>query len=419
MMARLICLFLALSATLTVAASAQPEPLLLRSLDGAVTPGLATVASQRVSVDVELLSSAPARLRLDLPEGRSVVARLSGLERRANGGIVWRGSLLDDPDGGVTLTLHDGYVVGLITSRTDVWEVRTLTDGGQAIDRIEQELFPACETEAAAHGSSPRAPFRFGDSDPCPTPIDPHDRVDLLGMYTPQARDAAGGVAQIEALIQAAVDNSNTAFANSEMPIRFHLAGTALANRSDSGSISSDLSWLASDPETAALRDALRADLVSLIVASGGGCGIAQLPISWGAGGNPNSVHQVTVASCAVGNLTFAHEHGHNMGLEHDPANANPPGSGTYPYRYGHYVDGSYRTVMSYSNQCTMGCTRMTQWSNPEVIFMGQPTGIVDQRDNRRASSFSDGCVTDYRLSAIFVDGFESGDTSVWSSSQP
>jgi hypothetical protein len=246
------------------------------------------------------------------------------------------------------------------------------------------------------------------------------DRVAVLSMYTPQARDAAGSVPQIETLIQAAVDNSNTAFINSEMPIRFHLVGTALANRNDSGNTSSDLGWLSGDPITAALRNDLAADLVSLIVDDGGGfCGIGQLPFNWGAGGNPNSVHQVTARDCAVGNLSYAHEHGHNMGLEHDPANANSPGVGSYPYRFGHFVNGSYRTVMSYSNQCPSGCTRVTQWSNPDVTFLGQPTGIPNQRDNRRASGLSDGCVTDYRIGALFADGFESGDTSAWSLALP
>ncbi len=398
-----------------MAAFAQSAPALFSPLAGSVPPGLATVASQRVSVDAELLAAAPSELRLDLPGVSPLWVRLSTLEVRAQGDLAWRGTVVDESSGTVTLTLKHGYVVGLITTRTAVWEVRTLADGGQAVDRIEQDQFPTCGTAQVAGHS-----MELGDVDPCPIPVN-GDIVDLLSMYTPQARDAVGGVPQIEALIQAAVDNSNTAFMNSGMPIRFQLVATALANHNDTGSSGTDLSWLGNDPVTAALRDTVKADMVSLITEDGGGfCGIGNLPLSWGPGGNPNSVHQVTARGCAVGNLTFPHEHGHNMGLEHDPANANSPGSGTYPYRYGHYVSGSYRTVMSYSNQCSGGCTRVTQFSNPEVTFMGQPTGIVDQRDNRRASGFTDGCVADYRIRIpVFADGFESGDTSGWSSAQP
>lgn len=61
---------------------------------------------------------------------------------------------------------------------------------------------------------------------------------------------------------------------------------------------------------------------------------------------------QVSVRSCAIGNLGYAHEHGHNLGVQHNPEN----GSGAaFPYAYGHYIDGSYRTVMSYANPCPAG----------------------------------------------------------------
>ena len=113
------------------------------------------------------------------------------------------------------------------------------------------------------------------------------------------------------------------------------------------------------------------------------------------------------------------------MGLEHDPLNANPPGSGTYPYRYGHFVSNATnqaRTVMSYSNQCAQGCPRTPYFSNPAVSFAGtsEPPGILDSRENHRVGNLTDACVTDYRLNlAIFVDGFESGDVAAWSESSP
>ena len=252
------------------------------------------------------------------------------------------------------------------------------------------------------------------------------DQIDVLGYYTPQARDAAGGVAQIEALVQSAVDLSNTAFGNSQMTPRFRLIEAALSERNDSGNMSADLNWLASDAGVAAYRDEVRADMVSLIVNSGGFCGIAQLPLNWGdPPANQGRVHQVTARTCAVGNLSFPHEHGHNMGLEHDPVNANPPGSGSYPFRYGHYVSNTTdqaRTVMSYSNQCTQGCPRTPYFSNPAVNFPGtsEPTGILDARQNHRVGDLTDACVTDYRIrTGVFTDGFESGDTSAWTATMP
>ena len=62
----------------------------------------------------------------------------------------------------------------------------------------------------------------------------------------------------------------------------------------------------------------------------------------------------VTARSCAIGNLSYAHEHGHNLGFAHNPENG---GGAAYADAYGHYVSGNYRTVMSYSNPCVGGCT--------------------------------------------------------------
>jgi len=256
--------------------------------------------------------------------------------------------------------------------------VRTQPNGGQSLERLDPERFPA------------------------------------------------GGVAQIEALAQSSVDLSNTAFGNSQMTARFRLVDAELSTRNDSGNMSADLSWLATDAGVASYRDEVKADMVSLIVNSGSFCGIARLPLNWSdPPANQGQAFQVTARTCAVGNLSFPHEHGHNMGLEHDPVNANPPGAGTYPFRFGHFVSNATdkaRTVLSYSNQCPLGCPRMPYFSNPAVNLPGtsEPTGILDTRENHRTGNLTDACVTDYRIySQIFADGFESGDIDVWSSSVP
>ena len=404
-------------------ALASDTPALFNVLSGEVaSPSPAASAASPVSVDDALLTSGAPLLRLDLTDGPIVEDHLTELERRGPNEVVWRGRIDDAHRGQVTLTLHRGLVAGLVTLDVGTWEVRTQPNGGQSLERLDSASFPACGTPTATRTT---ATFE-GDPDPCPNPVDPPNRIDVLGFYTPQARDAAGGVAQIEALVQSAVDLSNTAFTNSQMTARFNLLAAELSTRNDSGNMGADLAWLGSDPGVAARRNELGADLVSLIVNAGGFCGIANLPIIWSdPPSNEGSAFQVTARTCAVGNLSFPHEHGHNMGLEHDPANANPPGAGTYPFRFGHFVSDSTnqaRTVMSYSNQCTQGCPRTPYFSNPSVNFPGTsvPSGIVDARQNHRAGDLTDACVTDYRInSGIFTDGFESGDVPAWSSSVP
>ena len=127
---------------------------------------------------------------------------------------------------------------------------------------------------------------------------------------------------------------------------------------------------------------------------------------------SPNSQNNgftVTARSCAVGNLSFAHELGHNMGSAHNPENGS---SATYPFGFGHYINGSYRTVMSYVDPCTSGCTRRPYFSNPNVVFNNFPTGIDNARDNARLINLTADSVANYRYSGanLMLNNFNGGD---------
>jgi hypothetical protein len=193
---------------------------------------------------------------------------------------------------------------------------------------------------------------------------------------------------------------ANTAFADSGMVARFVLVSTVLASRNDSGDMEADLNWLTSDAGIAAARDVARADMVALIVQSGQACGIGWVmrsPASWFA----SNAFQVTALSCAVGNLSYAHEHGHNMGMEHNPENGASSAQASYPWSFGHYVNGVFRTVMSYVNPCPNGCNRVARFSNPNLTYAGQPTGIANQRDNHRTGDLTAPIVANFRQRAL------------------
>jgi len=98
------------------------------------------------------------------------------------------------------------------------------------------------------------------------------------------------------------------------------------------------------------------------------------------------------------------------MGSAHNPEN----GSGaSFPYGYGHYVNGSFRTVMSYVDQCTQGCTRQPYFSNPSVFFNGFATGIDNQRDNARSIENTADVIANYRYSgsSLTLTNFGAGET--------
>lgn len=376
-------------------------------------------AVHRIAIDARAL--ADDELVLPLPGRESVRATLEKVERRAADDFTWRG--FTAPEKRVVLTYKRGYLAGLVYVDDEVYEVRTLAEGGQGLARLDQRLFPACGGAVPAPASPlalapPASPTAGNAFRPPSLGLDPANDIDLLAFYTAQSRDAAGGVAQIEATLQAAVDMSNTSFIDSKTVARFDLVATALSTRSDSGDMSADLNWLAGDPGSIALRNQVGADLVSLVVNSGAFCGIGFVMRDPDVSFAPSGF-QVTARGCAVGNLSFAHEHGHNMGLEHDPSNGPPPATASFPWSFGHLVNGSYRTVMSYATACSSGCTRVAHFSNPDVLHAGVPTGIAEQRDNARSIDSTAPIVANFRDSGavvqIFLDGFETGGTAAWS----
>jgi len=144
-----------------------------------------------------------------------------GFESRGDGEAVWRGRVEFDGGSRVVLTVKNGYVVGRIVSRTGLYQLRTLPTGGQAIERLDPAAFDSCAGGVRALYEAPAT-----QSAPPSTSADEPDQINVMSLYTPQAETGAGGQAGIEALIQAAVDNANTAFMDSNMIARFTLIHT-------------------------------------------------------------------------------------------------------------------------------------------------------------------------------------------------
>lgn len=367
-----------------------------------------------VTPRLESLRDGSASLRIALPGGERE-ALLLDLERHADDRFTWRGSLDDSADYPVVLSVAGAAVAGFISAPEGIWElVPSAIEGESWLIELDSDRLPPCR--------GPVDPGPDGDGfaagrakSPAPGLRDSGERVDVLLMYSPAARDAAGGVSQITAQAQAAVDSANTVFANSGMRMRFRAVGIELLEGWVEGtaSASTELGSFRSNATQQARRNALAADMVSLLVANlPSACGIGYVMRSPGAGFAGNAV-QITDRDCAVGNLSWAHEHGHNMGFEHDPANGTTPASASYPWSFGHYVEGqggqSFRTVMSH--QCPLGgCTRRPYFSNPTVSFNGFPTGIADERDNARSGDAVADIVANFRLEQVwqgFANGFE------------
>jgi len=363
---------------------------------------IASVREAEIAFDLNGASLAGRdRLAITLFDGKDYDAVMTETERRALDDLTWRGKIAYGKfDGDVVITARKGFYAGMIYGPNSVYEIVPRGDKHILVE-LDQSRFPECgggvrSDDAPATNASRNAVVG----------VDSGDRIDVLVVYTTATKNFLGGDAQAQAHAQAAVDAGNTAYINSKIRQRLRLvrAQEFVYTETD---YSSDLANLRNNATVAGLRETYNADLVSEISEVTGVCGVGYL--MGGIAGNQNNAFTVVVRSCAVGNLSFAHELGHNMGSHHNPENGGTP---TFPYGFGHYVNGSYRTVMSYVDPCTAGCTRVAYFSNPNVIFNNAPTGINNARDNARSINNTADVVAAYRYSgsSITMFGFNGGD---------
>lgn len=359
--------------------------------------------AQRVSIDAGWNAGDRLDLVLDV-FGTTLAATRTAFEKR-NDGWMWQGRLDTSPDHAVSLTMHRGVLAGLVQTPLGRYEIVPLPEGGSALVDLDTKAFPGCggglETDALARYPAKPAPRSLAAK-----PAEANEPIDVLVVYSPQVLAAMGSLANVEAEIHAAVDTANLAFANSDMTARFSLAGIRPFPRDEVDVY--DLEWLRVDPAAIAMRDEVGADLASLwvedsLTVCGAGFIMDALDDSFA-----GDAVQITMRSCAVGDLVYAHEHGHNLGMQHDPAYGAPSEWALFPWAFGHYVDDTFTTVMSYPYDCAGYCTRAAHFSNPDIRYLGHPTGIADQRDNHRVGNVTAPIIAGFRPRAkIFADGFE------------
>ncbi|MCY4430651.1 MAG: M12 family metallo-peptidase, partial [Rhodospirillales bacterium] len=213
--------------------------------------------------------------------------------------------------------------------------------------------------------------------------------VDVAVVYTPSAREAAGGTAAVEAEIDLMIAATNQAFQDSGVLSRVALVARSEVRYSETGVSSTDLGRLI-EPEDGymdevhEMRDRVGADLVHLIPGEGDVGGIAQVYGPFG----------LSVWS----GWAVPHEFGHNLGLLHDRYQESRERLRPHP-AYG-YVNRpglqlrarkptQWRTIMSYSDECDdqfTHCSEVPRYSNARERYNGEPTGIPFDAEAKAAA---------------------------------
>jgi len=362
-------------------------------------PGLA------VTVRADAVRRAAATgnvVELPLADGLTVRSLVSWTQADASQ-TSFAGRLVDGVDGEATLTMVDDTLVARIVVNGRLFIVRRAADSPvHLVTEIRPGDFPPDGEPLVPSPSEPSAPVGQRE---LPAASDTNQFVDVMIVYTPAARIAAGGTAAIVAELTAAVNTSNFALANSAVAHRFRLVHSQEVSYVETGDMGTSLSRLRTVgdgfmDDVHLLRDQYHADVVSLLTTEQDACGIGYLLGSPSDTSFQSWAFNVNNWECANGNVTLPHEIGHNMGLHHDRANAS--GVGARPYGFGYRIPGVARDVMAYpcEFQGLAACPRRTQFSSPRFTFQGTvlPAGTATE-DAARALNDTSLLVANFRLS--------------------
>ena len=321
---------------------------------------------------------AAERIALPIP-GRPLVASKTG-RARVGDRTVWKGVVEGEEGSLVVLTTRGERTAGVVLTGDRAWQIVPQADGSHALAELELQDFQPCgvrgdEAPAAAHDGGAAGASAAASATASATGAATAGAIRVLELYTAEAERELGGRSSVELLIANSVDLANALFEDSGVGARLELAGTARWDGTASTELWTVLEALRTAPDVRALRKAHGADLVGLFVGGGGEyCGVGSLY-----DGNPELAHHVVSWSCAVGNMSYPHEVGHNLAAHHNPENAY---GGTDGASRAHYLCGEFRTVMGYPDPCSAQTPRIAMFSSPLRSYRGQPVGIAGQRDN-------------------------------------
>lgn len=414
----------------------------------------------------------PALLRLDLFDDVALNAVVERAGPTSAG--YWLSGRIEGWDlGSITLVVNGDVIAGTVRAPSATYAIRSVGDGVHAVRQLDpatelpyednsQWPAPLSRDDDSPHpASSPQASVRARPLRPAAPstsqraevpPEEDGSRIDVMVVYTPAARDAQGGQGEIEAVIDLWVAETNQAYADSGVIQRLNLVLASMVDYEEAGpdarhgllAATVDLYRLRRPDdghldEVIGLMDRYAADIVTLVghySDESGGVALGYCPeddkeFAFAACGN--------VVNYDVGGLTYAHELGHNMGLNHDRYEVTrcwrckpPPEQdlrkyGPFPYAFGYVnqrafepgapVSSRWVTIMAYRLQCSdagFGCQGVPRFSNPDLTWNGDPMGVpgdepsplvTDPADARRTLNETRRIVAKFRVAPCLRDG--------------
>ncbi len=284
------------------------------------------------------------------------------------------------PATGTFSFVWDGTLFLGVVHEVGVGTVEIVTDAAGAVKarRVDPSALhvPRCATNvqfpdaSVPHGGGPSCPHSISTLNGYAA--DDGSMVDIMFVYTAVARDAAGGVSQIESRIELAITDANNAYQSSAIVPRIRSIHKALIDYTETGQgIILDLPRLTTPGDgfldsVHADRDTYGADLVSLWVEWLDYGGVAYSM----AGLAEEDFHVTGFSVMRQSQYLFnilAHEVGHNFGCDHDRANTG--GGALFNYSFGYREPGNlWHDIMAYDPGQVI-----PYFSNPDLTYNGPP----------------------------------------------
>ena len=384
-------------------------------------PGLDEIlARSAIEVDWdafrEIRERGSGRFQIDTETAGALTANVDGVAEGLGGGYSLSGKLEGYPDSAFMASAHGDALVATLRKGNGTvrdYEVVVNSAGQQEIREVDNSSFPICgvahDAIAAGHGAS--AGIASGKTiqgrslstgKPASSPVAGElagdlDVIYVMGVYTALARSTAGGTSAMIANIHHAVENANLYLIASGISAVYRLVHTEEVDFDESTGVSyasaenhlRELYWTGGGPvyphldtyarldEVQPLRETHGADIVSLWTGMDyGGWSYRMYNVS-------NDFEDLAFNVCGASytrnvfklNWLFSHECGHLFGCDHDP-NWAAGNDLPFPYSYGNRWTGNkgvqYRSIMSYAPGAIT-----YQFSNPNVVYKGAPTGTA------------------------------------------
>ncbi|GLO56538.1 hypothetical protein PPUJ20066_25740 [Pseudomonas putida] len=373
------------SSAVTQLFTLEPTPdrsTLQKTATGYLATLLANPANEEITLvdaNAELINNSTQHLAVTLPDGKTAQFNVRDFSSMAGGyegwvgykGSAWKlnnpspAEIDFDPRYYLSIVRHGTQLVGNLIVDNQRYQLEYLGGRQHALIKVDSSKLPPEDSQGPQGHANEVSAVKTNLP-----PKSAHSTIRLLFVTTNQAR--ANNPNYRAALILGLRD-ANQIAKNSQVAITYELAGFMDANHDETGkdfvTLLNDLTYRM--PEVKVVRDRLRADLVSMLVANNELCG----------GGKPGPEKHLgfSAINCIS---SLAHEIGHNFGMSHSWNGE----SNTYTHGYQYKpASGSlrFRTQMAYD--CSPACPRQMFFSNPRLSYQGQALGTVANHDVARA----------------------------------